>query len=167
MRACPPRADPPTHARSPQWFAKPFLADATWRAIFAPQGQLLGEGATIRRANLSRTLALIAADGIDAFYNGSVGASLVQAARAAGGILTEADLANYSVRVAPALAGEYLGRKVYVPGAPTSGPVLLHMLNLAERVALNETADAGLRAHLTVECMKCAPTPSVHRLPVV
>ena len=37
------------------------------------------------------------------------------------------------MKVSRALEGSYRGRKVYTTDAPTSGPALLHMLNLVER----------------------------------
>jgi gamma-glutamyltranspeptidase len=73
------------------------------------------------------------------------------------------DLTNYSVLVCPALEGSFKGRKVFVSHAPTSGPVLLHMLNVAERLGLGDDAsnldieEKGKRLHLRVECMKCRP----------
>ena len=75
--------------------------------------------------------------------------------QATGGILTNDDLESYSVRVDKALTGSYLGRKVYTSHAPTSGPVLLHMLNLLERYDLEGEGRTGLNTHRFVEIMKC------------
>lgn len=72
--------------------------------------------------------------------------------------MTLEDLANYSVKVRPAIEGSYRGRKVYVPHAPTSGPVLLHMLNLVERFEEDswmEEGKTGLNVHRMIEAMKC------------
>jgi gamma-glutamyltranspeptidase len=71
------------------------------------------------------------------------------------------DFANYSVIVYPSLKGTFMGRTVHVPGAPTSGPVFLHMLNVAEKLGIADDAseltqeEKGRRLHLTVECQKC------------
>jgi gamma-glutamyltranspeptidase/glutathione hydrolase/leukotriene-C4 hydrolase len=62
------------------------------------------------------------------------------------------------VIVAPALEGTFAGRRVLTSGAPTSGPVLLHMLKLADRLGLvdeRSATDEGERVHLLIECMKC------------
>ena len=69
--------------------------------------------------------------------------------------MTHEDLESYKVHVRPALQGTYRGRKVYTPHAPTSGPVLLHMLNLMEHY--NDLADgrSPLNSHRLVEAMKC------------
>jgi gamma-glutamyltranspeptidase/glutathione hydrolase/leukotriene-C4 hydrolase len=50
------------------------------------------------------------------------------------------------------LEGTYLGKKIYLSDAPTSGPVILHMLNLLEAYNLNETS--GVNTHRLVEVMK-------------
>jgi len=75
--------------------------------------------------------------------------------RETGGILTHEDLENYSVIIQPALQGTYLSRKVYTAHAPTSGPVLLHMLNIMEHYDLSEEGMTGLNVHRLVEAIKC------------
>lgn len=74
--------------------------------------------------------------------------------RETGGILTREDLESYTVIIQPALQGTYLSRKVYTTHAPTSGPVLLHMLNIMEHYDLSEGM-TDLNVHRLVEAMKC------------
>lgn len=69
--------------------------------------------------------------------------------------MTLTDLEDYKVRVAPALTGTYRDRKVYTSHAPTSGPVLLHMLNLLEYYDLTGEGRTGLNTHRLVEVLKC------------
>lgn len=70
--------------------------------------------------------------------------------------MTQADLDNYEVKVQPALEGTYRGRKIYTTHAPTSGPVLLHMLNLVERYDdFFDEGITGLNVHRLIEIMKC------------
>lgn len=71
-----------------------------------------------------------------------------------GGILTHEDLESYSVIVRPALQGTYLSRKVYTTHAPTSGPVLLHMLNIMEHYDLSQGM-TDLNVHRLIETIKC------------
>ncbi|GLB37095.1 putative gamma-glutamyltranspeptidase [Lyophyllum shimeji] len=134
------------------WFSELMLNNPDWSAIFAPNGILLREGDVIRRTNLSRTLGLVARDGSSAFYQGPIGDSLVRKVRSTGGILSHADLRNYSVKVRPALRGTYRGKKVYTTHAPTSGPVLIHMLNLLEKYDVTERD--VLLIHRVVEIIK-------------
>ncbi|TFY78553.1 hypothetical protein EWM64_g5458 [Hericium alpestre] len=135
-------------------FGPVMLLQQDWRSIFAPHGALLREGELIQRTNYSRTLASIAAHGADTFYHGEIAKSMIQKIQAEGGIMTEEDLANYSVKVRPALEGTYRGRKVYTSHAPTSGPVLLHMLNLMEHHDIFAPGRTGLNVHRLVEAMK-------------
>ncbi|KAF8070173.1 gamma-glutamyltranspeptidase [Lyophyllum atratum] len=134
------------------WYSDLMLNNSDWSAIFAPKGTLLREGDIIRRTNLSRTLASIARDGARAFYEGPIGDSLVRKVRSTGGILSHADLRNYSVKVRPALEGSYRGKKIYTTHAPTSGPVLIHMLNLLEKYDVTERN--VLLIHRLVEILK-------------
>lgn len=122
-----------------QWYTKLMLNNPDWSSIFAPKGRLLKEGEKISRANLSRTLSTISKEGANAFYTvleygfkrlsisnvfcqGAIADSIVRKVRSEGGIITHADLENYTVKVDRALEGSYRGRKVYTSHAPTSGP---------------------------------------------
>ncbi|KAJ7084375.1 gamma-glutamyltranspeptidase [Mycena belliarum] len=134
------------------WFPSLMLENPDFRAVFAPGGTFLREGEVIKRSNYSRTLATIASEGPDAFYKGAIADSLIKKVRATGGILSHADLENYTVKVEHALQGTYRGRKVYTTHAPGSGPVLLHMLNLIERFPM--TARTPLNVHRAVEVLK-------------
>lgn len=148
------------------------MGDEDWRAIFAPEGRLLLQGETIRRTNYSRTLASIASDGPDAFYRvcvavsilnarvegasqGFIADAIVRRVQGSGGILTHADLEGYTIKVERALEGTFHDKKVYTTRAPTSGPVLLHMLNLMERYNLAEEGRTELNFHRLVEAQKC------------
>ncbi|KAF8161066.1 gamma-glutamyltranspeptidase [Crassisporium funariophilum] len=134
------------------WFPDLMLNNPDWSSIFAPNGKFLQEGEIIRRTNLSRTLSTISREGADAFYKGPIADSIVRKARLTGGILSHADLENYSVKVDRALEGTYRGRKIYTTRAPTSGPVLLHMLNLVENYDFTERT--SLNVHRLVETLK-------------
>lgn len=139
-----------------QMFAPLMLNHPDWKPIFAPEGHTLKAGETIRRTNLSRTLAAVADGGADAFYTGSIADAIVEKVRVTGGILSHEDLAGYEVQVKHALQGTYRGRTVYTPHAPTSGPVLIHMLNLMEHY--NDLAAEGrtvINVHRAIEAMKC------------
>ena len=137
-------------------FAPLMLNHPDWKPIFAPEGRLLQAGETIRRTNLSRTLATIAEEGPEAFYKGPIADAIVAKVKETGGILSHQDLEDYQVQVKRALQGTYRGRKVYTPHAPTSGPVLIHMLNLMEHYDhLPEEGRSLLNVHRFIEAMKC------------
>ncbi|KAF8502165.1 gamma-glutamyltranspeptidase [Russula emetica] len=131
-----------------------ILQHPIWRHMFAPDGVLLREGDAIQNANLSRTLGLIAEGGADVFYQGEIADAIISKIRAEGGIMTHEDLINYKVNVSRALEGTYRGLKVYTSHAPTSGPVLLHMLNLLENYDLPAEGRTEVNVHRLVEAMK-------------
>ncbi|RDB16957.1 Gamma-glutamyltranspeptidase 1 [Hypsizygus marmoreus] len=134
------------------WYPELMLNNPDWSSIFAPKGVFLREGEIIRRTNLARTLEVISKEGADALYKGPIADSIVRKVRATGGILSHADLEGYSVKVARALEGTYRGRKVYTSHAPTSGPVLVHMLNLLEKYDIAERN--SLTIHRVIEILK-------------
>jgi gamma-glutamyltranspeptidase/glutathione hydrolase/leukotriene-C4 hydrolase len=109
----------------------------------------------MRNVNLSRTLGLIAEQGADAFYQGEVADAIISKIRTEGGIMTHEDLVKYKVNVSRALEGTYRDLKVYTSHAPTSGPVLLHMLNLLEKYDLPAEGRTEVNVHRLVEAMKC------------
>lgn len=70
--------------------------------------------------------------------------------------MTLADFERYTVQVGKALEGTYFGRKVYTTHAPTSGPVIVQMMNLMEHYeALREDGMTGVNVHRFVEALKC------------
>ncbi|KAG9103041.1 hypothetical protein FRC06_000368 [Ceratobasidium sp. 370] len=136
--------------------------DPDWSAVFAPEGRLLTKGDWVKRENFSYTLSSIATEGPDAFYTGTIATSIIDKIQQTGGIMTQEDLASYRVVQRPALEGTYRGRRIYTTHAPSSGPVLLHVLNALDRfgagpnihnkVAMKE--ESGLWWHRVVEALK-------------
>jgi gamma-glutamyltranspeptidase/glutathione hydrolase/leukotriene-C4 hydrolase len=75
--------------------------------------------------------------------------------------MTHEDLEKYTVKVDDALQGTYHDKIVYTSLAPTSGPILLHILNLLERYNLvGEGGRTGLNIHRFVEALKCEHSPT-------
>ncbi|KAI9312614.1 nucleophile aminohydrolase [Dichotomocladium elegans] len=125
-----------------------------WVEVFAPNGTLAAEGDIIRRTQLAKTLEKVAREGADAFYIGELAESLVNATRAAGGIMTIDDMANYRALIRPAVSTYYHGRKVTTCTTPTSGPLIIAVLNLLEQYNLAIKGYTGLNAHRIIEALK-------------
>ncbi|KAF9425859.1 hypothetical protein BGZ94_007156 [Podila epigama] len=126
-----------------------------WSQIFAPNGTALREGQRIRRPALADTLETIGREGPDAFYTGSIAQNMVDHIQANGGILTMEDMAKYKPLIKKPMVGYYQGRKIYTTPAPTSGPILISILNILERYNLGRIKDdANVEVHRLVEAMK-------------
>ena len=141
---------------------KPYPASL---AVFSREGRPLEEGAVLRQTDLAATLRLIAARGPRGFYEGETAERIEAAVKAAGGILTRADLAAYRPVVRQPLRGRYRGIEVLAPPPPAGGLVLLEALNLLEGFDLASPAPAGSggagsaeTVHLVAESLRRAFT---------
>ncbi|CAE6482871.1 unnamed protein product [Rhizoctonia solani] len=116
--------------------------DKDWSPIFAPGGKLLKQGDWIKR--------------------GTIASSLISKIQATGGIMTLQDLESYQVIQQPALKSTYQGRHVYTAHAPSSGPVLIHVLDTLERFGFGPNVhdqaamkkEGGLWWHRVTEALK-------------
>ncbi|KAJ2742537.1 hypothetical protein GGI20_004422, partial [Coemansia sp. BCRC 34301] len=118
------------------------------------KGHLLKPGDIVRRPELAATLENIARNGAQAFYRGHIAASLVEAVRSNGGILTVDDFADYAPVDRTPIETYYHGRRVITGSSPTSGSVLLNMLNVVEGYTLAMDGPTAVNYHRIVEAMK-------------
>ncbi|XP_014287636.1 glutathione hydrolase 1 proenzyme isoform X2 [Halyomorpha halys] len=95
------------------------------------RGELAEAGDIIKLPSLARTLRIIAEEGADAFYNGSLTAGLVKDIQDNGGIITKEDLNSYKVRwEEPVHVQLSSGINFYSVGPPASGQLLGFMLRV-------------------------------------
>ena len=121
---------------------------ATMRTYY-PEGRVTKAGEMFRQPNLARTLRrLVEAEAAslkageprekaigrarDAFYTGDIARQLAAAVQAEGGMITEADLANYHSKIEQPYSVTYRGYTVHKAGPWNQSPVLLQTLNLLE-----------------------------------
>ncbi len=96
-------------------------------------GQPPQTGDRLLQFDLADTLKAIAQDGPRAFYQGRTAAQIADAVRAAGGIMTKDDLANYRAIERAVVRGSYRGYDIVSMPPPSSGGVhLIEMLNILE-----------------------------------
>lgn len=125
-------------------------------AIFLVDGEVPEAGAIIRQPDLAATLERVAAEGAAGFYAGEVAQRLVEGVRAAGGIWTLADLADYRVVERAPITGSFRDIRVVTAAPPSAGGiVLMEALNILEPWAL-ESMDAVQQRHLVIEAMRRA-----------
>lgn len=124
--------------------------------IFLSDGQLPSEGYVLRQPDLAATLGRLATQGRDGFYKGETARLLVDGVRAAGGIWTLDDLADYRVVEREPLITQYDGMKVVSAPPPSSGGVALtQMFNFLSGYDYADM-DGAQRAHHLVEGMRRA-----------
>ena len=124
--------------------------------VFLRNGQVPPVGSRIVQPDLAGTLEAIAAHGRDGFYSGPVARRLVAAVRAAGGIWTRKDLAQYKVVERAPIQGTYRGIHVVSAAPPSSGGIgLVEMLNVLSGYPLARLGPAD-RDHLIIEAMRRA-----------
>ena len=98
-----------------------YRQDPALRDLFLPNDRPIPAGARLRRPALARTLRVLAQEGPDAFYRGSIAQAIVADQQAHGGLITAADLANYRVHRSQPLQRAYRDATVWLPGAPSKG----------------------------------------------
>nr|CAD7428103.1 unnamed protein product [Timema monikensis] len=112
-------------------------------------------GDKIRRPQLAKTLRKIISEGAEALYNGSLTRDFVKDIRDLGGIITEEDMANYSVKWSDPVSAQLRGNfTLHTMPLPGSGDVLVFMLNILNTFV--PAATDVLTYHRITESMKYA-----------
>jgi gamma-glutamyltranspeptidase/glutathione hydrolase len=125
--------------------------------IFLNGDRPLREGDRLLQFDLADTLRGIAKDGPRAFYEGRTAEQIAAAVRAAGGIMTKGDLANYHAVERPVVHGTYRGYDIVSMPPPSSGGVaLIEMLNILEGYDLTKLGRGDEALHDAIEAMKRA-----------
>ena len=81
-------------------------------ALYTPGGELLGTDSILRQPGLVATLEIVAEEGADSVYRGSLGAALLELMAERGGLVTRADLDAYEAIWSSPAEGRFLGRRV-------------------------------------------------------
>jgi gamma-glutamyltranspeptidase/glutathione hydrolase len=135
-----------------------FRLDAPSAAIFLNKNAPFTAGQKLVQKDLGRTLRWIEKNGRGGFYQGPVGAALVAASQAGKGIMTQADLDQYSVREMAPIECDYRGYHVVSAPPPSSGGVIIcEMLNILEGYPLKELGYRSAQGvHYQIEAMRHA-----------
>lgn len=123
---------------------------------FLNKGFIYPVGERLRQTDLARTLERLAAKGSEGFYRGDIAQRLVNGVRAAGGIWSLKDLADYRVVEREPVRGVY--RDVRVTSAPlpsSGGVVLVETLNILQGLDL-DSMDKTRRDQTVIEAMRLA-----------
>lgn len=131
------------------------------RTFFKPSGAPLapslgvGPGDRLTQADLGRTLRLIAEQGAEVVYRGEIGRLIAEDMARNGGLITEAELAAYQVRVIDPTRVEYRGHEVFGQLENTGYATIIEALQILEGFDLRRLGYQSVDAiHLEVEAMR-------------
>jgi gamma-glutamyltranspeptidase / glutathione hydrolase len=138
--------------------ADDLARDAGLAALFLPGGAPIAAGVTLMQPDYACTLRMIAAEGPEVLYGGALGKKVATALQAAGGLVSEADLAGYAPLERETVCSSYRGFTVIGPPPPASSGVhIAQMLNLLEGFDIRSMGfGAPETMHLMAEAMKIA-----------
>jgi gamma-glutamyltranspeptidase/glutathione hydrolase len=121
-------------------------------------------GTLLVQSDLATTYQGIANRGPDYFYKGPVAQKIGAWMKKNGGIMTTADLANYSIKLRDPVVSTYRGHRIYgFPPASSGGVHVAQILNVVENFDLAGMDEAD-RIHTIAEAMKLAFADRAHWL---
>ena len=122
--------------------------------FFGADGRPLKKGELLRQPDLARTLRSLGQGGADWFYRGEFAKAAARWMRENGGLITEADFADYALKRRTPLETTYHGRRIVGFPPPSSGGVhVAQMLNILEAKGTISKED---QPHVIAETMKLA-----------
>ncbi|MCS6864235.1 MAG: gamma-glutamyltransferase [Gemmataceae bacterium] len=139
------------------WRSAENNTDDDFRRVYLVHGRSPREGELFKNPALANTYRLIAQDGRDAFYRGTIAQKLVAFSEKKGGLFTRDDLAGHRSEWVEPVKTTYRGYEVWELPPPGQGIAVLQMLNLLEP---HNIATMGPRSadywHLFIEAKKLA-----------
>lgn len=138
--------------------AADLARDPGLAAMLLPGGQPLQPRMRLVQTDYAASLKLIAAEGPGALYGGKLGRALTDYMAANGGLIDQADLANYRIELREPIRGSYRGYEIIGPPPPSSSGVhIAQMLNILEGYDIGALGFGSTDAvHLLAEALKIA-----------
>ena len=135
-----------------------FRKDAATGAIFLNHGEPFAPGQKLVQKDLAATLKRVSENGVSGFYQGPVAAAIVASSQAGKGIITQADLDQYTTREMKPVECDYRGYGIVSAPPPSSGGVIIcEILNVLEGYPLKELGFRSAQSvHYQIEAMRHA-----------
>lgn len=126
--------------------------EASFRALHRPDGARLAEGEPVRIDGLAGSLGLIAAEGPESFYRGTIAHGLLSAMEELGGSITADDLEGFQAEVRDPIVVELDGWSIATnPSPAVGGAVLAAMLLLLDANGFDGWSDSGVKIMADVQ----------------
>lgn len=134
-----------------------FRKDPGSQQLYLPGGSPIPPGEIFRNPDLANLLQHLAAKNrVDDFYKGSIATQIAAAFAKNGGLVTAADLANYSANLVTPLALTIDDLTVHTPPLTAGGLTVLQMLHAEHFLAQTTGLAPEERLHAAVEIMRIA-----------
>lgn len=134
--------------------------EGTREYFFTDQGNPLPAGHLLSNPAFADTLEIIANEGIAPFYEGVIGAKLIESLQddsSRRALMTAQDLADYGTLSRPPVCARYHGTAVCGMGPPSSGALTVgQILQLIERFDLKNLGASPEGIHLILEASRLA-----------
>ena len=127
------------------------------RIYVKEDGSLIQTGDLVRNPDLADTLEILAKEGPESMYTGSLSRIIAKDLESNGSFITHNDLESYRVRTGAPLKASYRGHLVSSNPPPGGGAWLLEVLNILEGFPLGDLAHNGPEhLHLVAMALKLA-----------
>ncbi|MFH1381533.1 MAG: gamma-glutamyltransferase [Chloroflexota bacterium] len=114
-----------------------------------PDGRSIQPGNRLVNRDMAHTLEVLADEGPDSFYHGSLACIIAEDFAANGGDITAEDLANYRPRKSKPVSTTYRGHTVISNLPPGGGACVIELLNILEGFELGKLEHNGIE-HLDI-----------------
>ena len=131
---------------------------ATCGYFYKAVGKVYEMGERFIQSDLAETLQLIADDGKESFYRGSIAEKIVAEMQAGGGLIDMESLAAFRPLIREPLRSTYRGFEIVTMPPPSSGGVhIVQMLKILEHFPIAEMGSGSAdKVHLLAEVMRLA-----------
>lgn len=138
------------------WREAQLAADAGAAPLLLVDGKTPAVGTRMRNPDYADVLRRLGREGFDGFYQGDIARRLVDGVRAAGGLWTLEDLAQYRVVEREPLVFQHRGKTVVTAPPPSSGGIALaQTLQILDGYDWSKRGELD-RLHLRIEAMRRA-----------
>ena len=134
-----------------------LASDAGAAALYLPKGRAPEAGQVFRNPDLACALRAVAREGRHGFYDGEIGARILEASAERGGRFSPADLAEFDAEWVVPLTTTYRGWDVFEIPPNSQGVAALVMLNILEAFPIGSYGCGTAETiHLLIEAKKLA-----------